>query len=95
MSGSSLRRFAVTGLIVTFGLLPLSTAHAAPAADQTATVSRAVRAWGLSFLQAFQELLGQSAETDSLDYAQDEDNINGPTDPHDGVGIDPHGRPRG
>lgn len=82
-------------MIITFGLLPLSTAHAAPAAHQTASVSRAIQAWGFGLLQSIQEMLGQSADTDSMDYAQDEDSINGPTDPHDGVGIDPHGRPRG
>ena len=93
MSGRSLRRLAVTGLIISFGLLPLSAAHAAPVADQTAAVSQTVRAWGFSLLQSFQELLGRGL--DSTENSMDEDSINRPTDPHDGVGIDPHGRPRG
>jgi hypothetical protein len=93
MSGSSLRRFAVTGLIITFGLLPLSTAHAAPAADQTATLSQWVRDWGFSLLQAFHGAVGHPP--DSLEsMTQDQDHDNG-SDPHDGVGIDPNGRPRG
>lgn len=91
MSGRSLRRIVVSGFIISFGLLPLSDAHAAPVADQTATMSRTVRAWGLSLLQSFQELLGQSPE--STENTMDEDSIHGPTDPHDGVGIDPHGKP--
>lgn len=93
MSGRSLRRFAVTGLIISFGLLPLSAAHAAPAADQTATVSGTVRGWGLSLLQAFQEAFSYRPDSPES-MAQDQDQDNG-SDPHDGVGIDPHGRPRG
>jgi hypothetical protein len=92
MSGRFLRRFAVTGLIITFGLLPLSAAHAAPVAGQAATVSGTVRAWGLSLLQSFQELTGGF---DSTVNSMEEDSLHDRPDPHDGVGIDPHGRPRG
>jgi hypothetical protein len=91
MSGRSLRRFAVTGLIITFGLLPLSAADAAPVADQTA-ISGTVRAWGLSLLQSFQDLMGG---LDSTKNSMEEDSRHDRPDPQDGVGIDPHGRPRG
>lgn len=91
MSRRSLHHLAVTGLIITFGLLPLSAAHAAPVANPAATASGTVRAWGSSLLQSFQEMLG--LDPDSTDHSMDQDTINGPTDPHDGVGIDPHGRP--
>ena len=93
MSGRSLRNLAVNGLIISFGLLPLSAAHAAPVSDQTATVSGTVRAWGLSLLESFQAAVGYQPDSpESL--AHDQDHDNGP-DPQDGVGIDPHGRPRG
>lgn len=92
MSGRSLRRLAVTGLIISFGLLPLSAAHAAPVADQTA-MSRTVRAWGLSLLQSFQELLSGQPES-AEPMADDQDSIHDGSNPQDGVGIDPHGRPR-
>lgn len=94
MSGRSLRRFAVTGLIITFGLLPLSAAHAAPVTDQT-TLLRTVGGWGFSLLQVFNQLL--SGESDSAEgmATDDQDSMNDGSNPQDGVGIDPHGKPRG
>jgi hypothetical protein len=93
MSGRSLHRLAVTGLMISFGLLPLSAAQAAPVSDQTATVSGTVRAWGLSLLESFQAAVGYQPDSPES-MAQDQDHDIG-SDPHDGVGIDPHGRPRG
>ena len=93
MSDRSLHRLAVTGFIISFGLLPLSDAHAAPAADQTTAVSRTVRAWGLSLLQSFQELLGGSVESTESMANDDQDSMQDGSNPQDGVGIDPHGKP--
>lgn len=94
MSGRVVRRLAVCGLVASFGLLPLSSAHAAPAARTAeGTAAGQLQALGQRVLQSFIELLpAQWAPVEAMSSHHPPGQHPG-TDPRDGVGIDPHGKP--
>lgn len=87
MSVRSIRRFFVTGLVVSLVMLPLSSAQAAPA-------DRGARSLDQQVAQALHKLLAAFRLV-----VQDAPNGNHPGNNHpsgesrEGTGIDPHGRP--
>jgi hypothetical protein len=86
MSVRSFRRFFVTGLVVSLVVLPLSSAHAAPA-------DRGARSLDQQVAQALHKLLAAFRL-----LPQDAPNGNHPgshpsSGTREGTGIDPHGKP--
>lgn len=94
MSGSTLRR-TVLSLVVVALLLPLASAHAAPAGLGDSPLSIRMPDWSRTIVQAvgsFLDLFRPAAEADSWPPGQKPGN-DATSANREGNGFDPHGRP--